>query len=205
MNAAVKDVILGMENPHVGDVALNFSHAAEVLSVATRDWSIVPPRSACELEFAAIQLEGMRRSLVDLKSAMQKWTSRSGNCGSVFTCPQHPAEEANSEQDSPKSADESIAPKRVPLDDYAPSIYDVARWTNDDIDRLRTILEAMERIGEYNGTTPDPAVRGKLHCVAKLALIGKLFADDVHNVHDCQIADCMLASKDPEVRKAARP
>ena len=108
----------------------------------------------------------------------------------------------------PKSPAETTAPARVPLDEYAPSIYDVARWTNDDLDRLRTILEAINRIGQYDGTTPDHGdhgVRGKLHCVTDLALIGKFLADDVHNVHDCHIAECMLASEDPEIRKAARP
>lgn len=72
MNASVKDVILGMQNPHVGDVAMNFAHAAETLSVATRDWSVIPPRSAAELDFAAAQLEGMRRGIVDLKTALRK-------------------------------------------------------------------------------------------------------------------------------------
>ena len=72
MNSTVKDIVLGLENPHVGDVAMNFAHAAETLSVATRDWSVIPPRSAAELDFATAQLEGLRRGIVDLKTALRK-------------------------------------------------------------------------------------------------------------------------------------
>lgn len=72
MNAAVKDILVCREHPSIGETAMWLSHAVEVLATATLSWSVLPPTSVAELDSIGHQLEGLRRSLGDLRTAMQK-------------------------------------------------------------------------------------------------------------------------------------
>ena len=101
-----------------------------------------------------------------------------------------------------KSVPTAVA--QVPLDKFAPSIYDVARYANDDSGMLHTIAKAIGVIAEI-GDAKDHELMHKLWLIRDLAKIGKHLGDDLRNLRDCQIADCMLASEDPNVRAEARP
>jgi hypothetical protein len=72
VNAAVREILVGREHPEVGESSTSFSHGAEVLATATRSWSVLPPTNAAELDTVGNQLEGLRRSLGDLRTALRK-------------------------------------------------------------------------------------------------------------------------------------
>ena len=104
-----------------------------------------------------------------------------------------------------KSQTNSTVPAIQPLSEFEPNIYTVATWTNEDVDRLRSMIEAIGVVAEFENTDERHILARKLMLVKRVADISKYLADDAHNVNDCRIATCMLASEDPEVRKAARP
>lgn len=72
MNATVKDILVNREHPDIGETATWLSHGAEVLATETRSWSVLPPSSPRELDEVGRQLEGLKRSLGDLRTAMQQ-------------------------------------------------------------------------------------------------------------------------------------
>ena len=72
MNDAVKDIILGRQNPNIGETATLLAHGSEVLAIATRAWAVLPPTSLAEIDSIGHQLEGIRRGLGDLRTAIQQ-------------------------------------------------------------------------------------------------------------------------------------
>lgn len=72
MNAIVREILVGREHPEIGESSTAFAHAAEILATATRAWSVVPPANVAELDSIGNQVEGLRRSLGDLRIALRK-------------------------------------------------------------------------------------------------------------------------------------
>lgn len=72
MNATVREILAGREQPNVGEMATEFAHAAEQLYFASRAWPTLPPGRAGELDGVGNQLEGLRRALGDMRMAMRK-------------------------------------------------------------------------------------------------------------------------------------
>ena len=51
-------------------IADEFARAAEVLATATRSWPTEPPRSVGQVDAVSNQLEGLRRSLIDMRVSL---------------------------------------------------------------------------------------------------------------------------------------
>ena len=69
---AVRDILIGRQQPQLGEVATQFAHAAEILHTATRSWPVLPPTTRAELDAVTNQTEGLRRALIDMRSTLQK-------------------------------------------------------------------------------------------------------------------------------------
>jgi hypothetical protein len=53
------------------EIASEFAQAAAVLATATRSWPTLPPATTAQVDAIEHQLQGLRRSLVDLRIAAQ--------------------------------------------------------------------------------------------------------------------------------------
>ena len=51
-------------------IADEFARAAEVLAIATRAWPVEPPKSVVQVDAVSNQLEGLRRSLIDMRCSL---------------------------------------------------------------------------------------------------------------------------------------
>ena len=97
-------------------------------------------------------------------------------------------------------ASQPTVPQRVPLDQSAPNIYRVASWMLDEVCKLETFLEAINRAAKDRATSATSTL---MH-IEKLSHMATCLAGEWSNDRDIQIAACMLASDDPEIRAEAR-
>ena len=71
MNSEALYIGLRRDQP-ANELAMEFAHAAEQLHIASRTWPTLPPTRVGELDGVGNQLEGLRRALGDMRSAMRK-------------------------------------------------------------------------------------------------------------------------------------
>jgi len=68
MNHSLAEIRQG---PAICDIATEFAHAAEILHTATRSWPVLPPRNRAEIDAVATQLEGLRHSLIGMRTTLK--------------------------------------------------------------------------------------------------------------------------------------